>query len=93
MRKGDRAEGSKEHPLVSLPSDARTRRILDNAASTADFAFRHRITKNQFATLYSFVRNDAGLTVAPDLARPSANDRELISRPLIPTRVHPVILA
>jgi DNA-binding transcriptional LysR family regulator len=73
--------------LVSLPSDARTRRILDGAAATAGFSFRHSITVNQFATLYSFVRNGAGLTVVPDLARPLANDRGLISRPLIRPRI------
>ena len=48
---------------------------------------RHSITVNQFATLYSFVRNGAGLTVVLDLARPLANDRGLISRPLIRPRI------
>ena len=63
--------------LMSLPTDSRTRRIIDGAAATAGFSFRHTITMNQFATLYSFVRNGARLTVVPALARPLANDREL----------------
>src|SRR5262245_64779534 len=73
--------------LMSLPTDSRTRRIIDGAAATAGFSFRHTITVNQFATLYSFVRNGAGLTVVPALARPLANDRGLISRPLIRPRI------
>src|SRR5262249_62214571 len=74
-------------PWWSLEGGARPRRILDGAAATAGFSFRHRITVTQFATLYSFVRNGAGLTVVPDLARPLANDRGLISRPLIRPRI------
>jgi hypothetical protein len=42
---------------------------------------------NQFATLYSFVRNGVGLTIVPDLARPPAHDSELVSRPLVRPRV------
>ena len=77
----------KDAALVSLPIKSRTRRIIDGAAASAGFSFRHAITVNQFATLYSFVRNGAGLTIVPDGARPPANDRELVSRPLIRPRV------
>jgi DNA-binding transcriptional LysR family regulator len=73
--------------LVSLPSDSRTRRLIDGAAATAGFSFRHAITVNQFATLYNFVRNGVGLTIVPDRARPPASDRELLSRPLIRPRL------
>jgi len=41
---------------------------------------------NQFATLYSFVRNGVGLTIVPEGARPM-QDRELVSRPLIRPRI------
>jgi DNA-binding transcriptional LysR family regulator len=77
----------KDATLVSLPTDSRTRRIIDGVAATAGFSFRHAVTVNQFATLYNFVRNGVGLTIVPDGARPPANDRELVSRPLIRPRV------
>ena len=77
----------KNATLVSLPADSRTRRIIDGAAATAGFSFRHAVTVNQFATLYNFVRHGVGLTIVPDAARPPANDRELVSRALVRPRV------
>jgi len=77
----------KDATLVSLPTDSRTRRIIDGAAATAGFTFRNAVTVNQFATLYSFVRNGVGLTVVPEGARPPAHDPELVSRQLIRPRV------
>ena len=77
----------KDATLVSLSTDSRTRRIIDGAAATAGFTFRHAVTVNQFATLYSFVRNGVGLTVVPEGARPPAHDPELVSRQLIRPRV------
>jgi DNA-binding transcriptional LysR family regulator len=77
----------KDATLVSLPPDSRTRRVIDGAAATAGFAFHHAIIVNQFATLYSFVRSGVGLTIVPGGARPPANDRALISRPLTRPRV------
>jgi DNA-binding transcriptional LysR family regulator len=73
--------------LVSLPAESRTRRIIDGAAATAGFSFRHAVTVNQFATLYSFVRNGVGVTIVPDGARPPASDRELVTRALVRPRV------
>jgi DNA-binding transcriptional LysR family regulator len=77
----------KDATLVSLPADSRTRRIIDGAAATAGFSFRHAVTVNQFATLYNFVRHGVGLTIVPDGARPPTNDRELVSRALVRPRV------
>ena len=77
----------KDATLVSLPTDSRTRRIIDGAAATVGFTFRHAVTVSQFATLYSFVRNGVGLTVVPEGARPPAHDPELVSRQLIRPRV------
>src|SRR5262249_58667403 len=77
----------KDATLVSLPTDSRTRLIIDGAAATAGFTFRHAVTVNQFATLYSFVRNGLGLTIVPDLARPPTHDSELVMRPLVRPRV------
>ena len=77
----------KDATLVSLSTDSRTRRIIDGAAATVGFTFRHAVTVNQFATLYSFVRNGVGLTVVPEGARPPVHDPELVSRQLIRPRV------
>jgi DNA-binding transcriptional LysR family regulator len=77
----------KDATLVSLPTDSRTRLIIDGAAATAGFTFRHAVTVNQFATLYSFVRNGLGLTIVPDRALPPAHDPELVMRPLVRPRV------
>ncbi len=73
--------------LVALPIGSRTRQIIDGAAATAGFTFRHVVTVNQFTTLYSFVRNGIGLTIVPDRARPPAHDPELASRPLVRPRL------
>jgi DNA-binding transcriptional LysR family regulator len=77
----------KDAPFVSLPTDSRTRQIIDGAAATAGFTFRHAVTVGQFATLYSFVRNGVGLTIVPERARPLTHDPELVSRPLIRPRI------
>src|SRR5262249_37655285 len=63
----------KAPPLVPLPPPPRPRLIIDGAAATAGFTFRHAVTVNQFATLYSFVRNGLGLTIVPDRALPPAH--------------------
>ena len=73
--------------LVSLPTDSRTRRLIDGAAATAGFSFRHAITVNLFATLYSLVRSGAGLTIVPHGAGPPVADRALVSRPLVRPRI------
>lgn len=73
--------------LVSLPTDSRTRRLIDGAAATAGFSFRHVVTVNQFATLYGFVRGGVGVTIVPDGARPPSSDRALVSLPLVRPRV------
>jgi len=77
----------KDATLVSLPMDSRPRRVIDGAAATAGFTFRHAVTVTQFATLYSFVHNGVGLTIVPDRARPLAYDSELVSRLLIRPRI------
>ena len=73
--------------LAAKAATTSTPIVFNTSADPAGFSFRPSITVTQFATLYSFVRNGAGLTVVPDLARPLANDRGLISRPLIRPRI------
>jgi DNA-binding transcriptional LysR family regulator len=64
-RKGVALADLVEFPLVSLPSDSRTRRIIDAAASTAGLSLHHAVTVTQFATMMSFVRAGVGLAIVP----------------------------
>jgi len=52
-------------PLVSLPFESRTRRIIDGAASTAGYSLQHVATVTQFATMMSFVRAGVGIAIIP----------------------------
>lgn len=52
-------------PLVSLPYDSRTRRIIDGAAASAGYALQHVATVTQFATMLSFVRAGVGIAIVP----------------------------
>ena len=52
-------------PLVSLPFESRTRRIIDGAASTAGYTLQHVATVTQFATMMSFVRAGVGIAIIP----------------------------
>src|SRR5215510_2071439 len=54
-----------EFPLVSLPYESRTRRIIDGAASTAGYALQHVATVTQFTTMMSFVRAGVGIAIVP----------------------------
>ena len=52
-------------PLVSLPSDSRTRRVIDGAAASAGLNLNHVVIVSQFATMAGFVRAGVGLAIAP----------------------------
>jgi DNA-binding transcriptional LysR family regulator len=54
-----------ETPLVALPTDSRTRRVIDNAASSLGLSLNHVVTVSQFATMLGFVRAGVGLAIAP----------------------------
>jgi len=54
-----------EFPLVSLPHESRTRRIIDGAASAAGYTLQHLATVTQFATMMSFVRAGVGIAIVP----------------------------
>jgi DNA-binding transcriptional LysR family regulator len=54
-----------EFPLVSLPHESRTRRIIDGAASGAGQTLQHVATVTQFATMMSFVRAGVGIAIVP----------------------------
>ena len=73
--------------MVSFPTESRTRRILDDAAAAAGLSFRYLMTTNRLPTLHGLVRNGVGLAVVPASERPSPDDPDLISRPLIGRRL------
>jgi DNA-binding transcriptional LysR family regulator len=52
-------------PMVSLPHESRTRRIVDAAAAAAGRSLHHVVTVTQFATMMSFVRNGVGIAIVP----------------------------
>jgi DNA-binding transcriptional LysR family regulator len=52
-------------PMVSLPHESRTRRIIDGAASRAGHTLQHVATVTQFATMMSFVRAGVGIAIVP----------------------------
>jgi DNA-binding transcriptional LysR family regulator len=54
-----------ETPLVALPTDSRTRRVIDNAATSLGLSLNHVVTVSQFATMLGFVRAGVGLAIAP----------------------------
>src|SRR5262245_40988810 len=55
-------------PFVSFPHDARTRRIIDGAASAAGVVIQHVVTVTQFATMTSLVRAGVGIAIVPSSA-------------------------
>jgi DNA-binding transcriptional LysR family regulator len=72
----------KGQPLVSLPSDSRTRRVIDGAASSMGLALNHVVTVSQFATMLGFVRAGIGLAIAPKSGVTSFLGRELVAVPV-----------
>ena len=72
----------KDAPLVSLPSDSRTRRVIDGAASSAGITLNHVVTVSQFATMLGFVRAGIGLAIAPKSGVASFLGKELSAVPI-----------
>jgi len=80
-------EALKDAAFVSFPGDSATRRVVDEAAAAAGFAFRYSMTANRLPTLLGLARKRIGLAVVPASERPSPGDRGLISRPLAGARL------
>jgi DNA-binding transcriptional LysR family regulator len=72
----------KDEPLVSLPSDSRTRRVIDSAASSLGLTLNHVVTVSQFATMLGFVRAGIGLAIAPRSGVASFLGKELSAVPI-----------
>ncbi|SDE93950.1 transcriptional regulator, LysR family, partial [Variovorax sp. CF079] len=71
------------YPLVSLPKEAQTRRLLDSHASVSGAVLQHAVTVNQFATVMQCVYAGVGLAIVPGGAVPAALQADLVSRPLM----------
>jgi DNA-binding transcriptional LysR family regulator len=72
----------KDAPLVSLPSDSRTRRVIEAAASSMGLSLNHVVTVSQFATMLGFVRAGVGLAIAPRSGVASFLGKELRAVPI-----------
>lgn len=77
----------KDEPMVALPSDSRTRRTIDAAASTAGLSLRQVVTVGQFATLVGCVRAGVGLAVVPTGATGFFLGRDLRAIPVSEPRL------
>jgi DNA-binding transcriptional LysR family regulator len=69
-------------PLVSLPRDSRTRRVIDGAASSEGLTLNHVVTVSQFATMLGFVRAGVGIAIAPKSGVSSFLGKELVAVPI-----------
>lgn len=99
LPKGHRLEKRKQlswgalqgEQLVSLPSDSRTRRLIDATALTAGLSLSHNVTVTQFATMLQFVANGVGIAIVPEGALAEALSIGLSIRPLVQPRVSRVL--
>ncbi len=67
-RRSVRFEALDGVPLVSLPPEAQTRRVLDTTAAVRGIRLRHAVVVSQIPTLLEFVRAGAGVGVVPAAA-------------------------
>jgi len=72
-----------KEPLVSWPTDARTRRTIDSAASRQGITLVHAITVTQYPTMMSLVRAGLGIAIVPAGAIVGFNTRGLRSLPIV----------
>lgn len=70
------------HPLVGLPAESRTRRLIEEAAAARGLTLDYALTVSQFSTLVRFVQAGAGLAIVPGGALPEAIAAGLVARPL-----------
>ena len=76
-----------DFPLVSLPYESRTRRIVDGAAAADGKILHHAATVTQFATMMSFVRAGVGIAVVPSGAISGLLGKDLTALSLIKPRL------
>jgi DNA-binding transcriptional LysR family regulator len=99
LPKGHKLEKRKQLPwsalqgeqLVSLPSDSRTRRLIDATVLTAGLSLSHNVTVTQFATMLQFVASGVGIAIVPEGALAEAMSLGLSVRPLVRPKVSRVL--
>src|SRR5262249_50983561 len=69
-------------PLVSLPGDSRTRRLIDSVAASARLDLKHVVVVSLFTTMLSFVRAGIGIAIAPQSGVAGLLGKELKAVPL-----------
>lgn len=96
LPKGHPLESRKQVPwssiekesLVSLPSDSRTRRLIDATAVTTGLKLTHAVTVTQFTTMMQFVASGIGIAIVPEGALSvDMKNAGLTARPLANPRV------
>ncbi|WP_256977562.1 LysR family transcriptional regulator [Bordetella genomosp. 10] len=75
----DQLEG---YPLIVLPREAHTRRLLDSRAAVSGLLLEQAVTVHHFATMMQCVYAGVGLAIVPGGAVPAALQADLVSRPL-----------
>lgn len=69
-------------PLVSLPGDSRTRRLIDSTAASAKLDLNHVVVVSLFTTMLAFVRAGMGIAIAPKSGIAGLLGKELKAVPL-----------
>jgi DNA-binding transcriptional LysR family regulator len=87
VRRGLSLSELRDEPMVGLPTEARTRRTIDAAASISGVPLRQAVVVSQFATLMALVGAGVGIAVVPKGATQGPLARGLRSVPLIEPRL------
>jgi DNA-binding transcriptional LysR family regulator len=69
-------------PLVSLPGDSRTRRLIDSTAASIRLDLKHVVVVSLFTTMLGFVRAGIGIAIAPKSGVAGLLGKELKAVPL-----------
>jgi len=72
----------RDQPLVSLPGDSRTRRLIDSTAASARLDLKHVVVVSLFTTMLGLVRAGIGIAIAPKSGVAGLLGRELKAVPL-----------
>jgi len=69
-------------PLVSLPGDSRTRRLIDSTAASIRLDLKHVVVVSLFTTMLGLVRAGIGIAIAPKSGVVGLLGKELKAVPL-----------
>jgi DNA-binding transcriptional LysR family regulator len=69
-------------PVVSLPGDSRTRRLIDSTAASVRLELKYVVVVSLFTTMLNFVRAGIGIAIAPKSGVAGLLGKELKAVPL-----------